>query len=144
MKRKLLRTVLVLAVLLLIAGTAIYLWPQDPITEASWQKIRLGMSETDVEEILGRPGLSDKEGKQQYEALMKQLGKEPFIPEGDLLAEPDNIDVLDVPPTKVWLGRRGLMSCHIDETGRITAKVFMGWRPAEPTFLERLRDWLGW
>lgn len=125
MKRKLLRIVLVLVVLLIMAGAAIYLWPQDRITEASWQKIRLGMSETDVEEILGRSGLKVEEGKQIYEDLKKQLGKEPFIREDILLAEPDTFGVLnDLPPRKVWLGRRR--------------------RPADATFLERLRDWLGW
>jgi hypothetical protein len=56
MKRKLKWLAIVLAVLLLGFGTALLLWPRDRITAESWQKIRIGMTENEVAEILGGPG----------------------------------------------------------------------------------------
>jgi len=53
MKRKLKWIAAVLAVLLLGFGTALLLWPRDRIGAESWQKIRIGMTESEVENILG-------------------------------------------------------------------------------------------
>ena len=57
MKRKLKWTAVVLAVLLLGFGAAIFLWPRDRITAESWEKIQLGMTVEEVQDILGGPGL---------------------------------------------------------------------------------------
>src|SRR5262249_53120915 len=58
MKRKLKWLAIVLAVLLLGFGTALFLGPRDRITVESWQKIQIGMTEEEVAEILGGPGTS--------------------------------------------------------------------------------------
>ncbi|HMF17276.1 MAG TPA: hypothetical protein VKE98_08730 [Gemmataceae bacterium] len=58
MKRKLKWIAAVLSVLLLGFGAALLLWPRDRITAESWKQIQIGMSEKEVEDILGRPGVS--------------------------------------------------------------------------------------
>jgi hypothetical protein len=57
MKRKLKWLAIILAVSLLGFGTALLLWPRDRITAESWQKIRIGITEDEVAEILGGLGL---------------------------------------------------------------------------------------
>ena len=73
MKRKPKWIAVVLVVLLLGFGTALFLWPRDRITPESWRQIEIGMTENQVEEILGGPGKNEAEA----EAKMKAL--EPFI-----------------------------------------------------------------
>src|SRR5262245_54552616 len=66
MKRKLKWLAIVLAVLLLGFGTALLLWPRDRITAESWKQIQIGMSEKEVEDILGKRGLKYEEFKAKY------------------------------------------------------------------------------
>ena len=56
MKRKLKWLAVVLAVSLLGFGTPIFLWPRDRITAESLTRIHAGMTEKEVEHILGGPG----------------------------------------------------------------------------------------
>ena len=65
MKRKRKWLAIVLAVSLLGFGTALLLRPRDRITAESWRKIRIGMTEDEVEEILGRPAMTYKEADAQ-------------------------------------------------------------------------------
>jgi hypothetical protein len=144
MKRKLKWLAIVLAVSLLGFGTVLFLWPRDRITVASWEKIRIGMTEKEVEDILGEPGLSYQEYLDQYAALEKKIGKEPFIPDGVQFWEPRVPGQWKLDMTKSWIGRSGLMDIQFDEAGHVKWKVLAQWRPANPTFIEHLRDWLGW
>jgi|SRR5262249_7194220 len=131
MKRKLKWLAIVLAVALLGFGTALLLWPRDRITAESWQKIRIGMTEEEVENILGSS------------ATAKILG----IPDGVFLCDegvPPN--PLARPwrplrPDKHWLGRRGLITIAFDDEGHVGRKSFYGWRSG---FWDGLREWLGW
>ena len=61
MKRKLKWLAIFLAVSLLGFGTALLLWPRDRITAESWQKIQVGMTEDEVADILGGPGMTCEE-----------------------------------------------------------------------------------
>ncbi|HMF17746.1 MAG TPA: hypothetical protein VKE98_11100 [Gemmataceae bacterium] len=61
MKRKLKWLAIVLAVSLLGFRAALLLWPRDRITAESWHKIRIGMTEKEVAEMLGGPGMFWKE-----------------------------------------------------------------------------------
>jgi hypothetical protein len=58
MKRKLKWNAAMLGVLVVGFGVALFLWPRDKITVDSWKQIRIGMTEKEVEEILGGPGMS--------------------------------------------------------------------------------------
>ena len=75
MKRKLKWMAVVLAVLLVGLGVALFVWPRDRITTESWKNIRIGMTVKEVESILGRPGLRMPEFLAHLDALEKKLGK---------------------------------------------------------------------
>jgi len=136
MKRKLKWPAIVLAVLLLGFGTALLLWPRDRITAESWEKIEIGMTENQVEEILGGPGMSLDE----WEVFIKTM-KFPFSE----LTEPNNgWWIGDAKACKYWTSQRGCMQVNFDPQGNVSGKAF--WRSLEPSpsFIDRLRDWLGW
>jgi hypothetical protein len=116
MKRNLKWLAAVLAVSLLGFGTALLLWPRDRITKASWEKIRIGMTEKEVEGILSGPG--------------KILGGPGQGWDNTKRGE------------KVWLGRRGSILISF-KNGDVIGK-FWDKDDSGPTFIDRLRDWLGW
>jgi hypothetical protein len=70
MKRKLKWPAIVLAVSLLGFGTTLLLWPRDRITAESWQKIRIGMTEGEVTEILGGRGMTEAEDLAEHNRLV--------------------------------------------------------------------------
>src|SRR5262249_44395967 len=111
MKRKLKWLAIVLALSLLEFGTALLLWPRDRITAESWQKIRIGMTEEEVAEILAGPGMSLAETFAQYDRLEKELG--PFQFEDPILEEPKGL-VPVAHTVKIWTGRRGNIVIGLD------------------------------
>jgi hypothetical protein len=145
-KRKLKWLAIVLAVSLLGFGAALLLWPRDRITAESWQKIQLGMTEEEVVEILGGPGMSHEEFLAQYERLKKELGRSPFAMEGPWLEPepgPEHRRVLGN-RSRTWNGRRGMIVIELDQDNNVCWKHFQGGRWSNQGFLDRLRDWLGW
>jgi hypothetical protein len=140
MKRKLKWLAIVLAVLLLGFGTALFLWPSDPITAESWKRIRLGMTEKEVEAILGGPGMSF-----DAQNFLKQLPQAPFLFEDPHLEEPADKGLFVVGDrNKLWSGRRGMIEIEFDNENRVCWKSFQGMRWTNGGILDRLRDWLGW
>jgi hypothetical protein len=144
MKRKLKWIVLVLAVLLLGFGAALLLWPRYRITAESWQKIRIGMTEDEVVEILGGAGINRHEDDGQFERLAKELGRPPFEFEDLILEEPEGKEVVVHQRVKVWTGRRGMIVIFFDQDNHVCWKRFRGVRWINGGVLDRLRDWLGW
>ena len=142
MKRKLKWTAVVLVVSLLGFGTASLLWPRDRITADSYAMIKIGMTEKEVEDILGAPRITSEEWEAQHRTLRERIGKEPFIPDGIVLEEPKAFSWEKV---KCWIDpRRGIMQIQFDEAGHVSAKLFQGGQYLDLNFLDRLRDWLGW
>jgi hypothetical protein len=144
MKRNLKRLALVLAVLVLGLGTALFLWPRDRITAESWKKIQIGMTVKEVENILGGSGITWEEVRAQLR-LEKKMGKSPILE--TQLSEPKEIAQDDDVPVsekgKYWRGRRGVIEIHFDQVGNVKVKFFMrSGKP--PNIIDRLRDWLGW
>jgi len=139
MKRKLKWLVIVLAVSLLGFGTALLLWPRDRITVESWQNIRIGMTEKEVVEILGGPGMTNEEANAQYEWLKKELRRPAFEFE-DMNAEGN---WLFGRTGKIWTGRRGRIEIEFDQDNHVCWKAFQGGRWIKAGILDRLRDWLG-
>jgi hypothetical protein len=153
----------VLAVSLLGFGTALLLRPRDRITAESWQKIRIGMTEEEVAEILGGRG----ENYEKFLAQYVHLGKEPLAPLGPLapepwaplgplapvpahfeyetpsLEEPENKGVVEG-RVKVWTGRRGIIAIEFDQDNHVCWKAFRGGRWINQGILDRLHAWLGW
>src|SRR5262245_18854853 len=151
MKRKLKWTAVVLAVSLLGFGTAFLLWPRDRITRESWQKIRIGMTEDEAAEILGGPGMTDKEFRAENDRLGKELGQRPWQPEGLIMEEPKFVaptkvvhKFVDFDRAKTWMGRRGMIVIEWDKDNNVCWKHFVRLRWINEGILDRLRDWLGW
>ena len=140
MKRKLKLLAIVLAVLLLGFGAALLLWPRYRITAESWQKIRIGMTEDEVVEILGGAGINRHEDDGQFERLAKELGRPPFEFE-DLSAEGN---WLFGRTGKIWTGRRGRIEIEFDQDNHVCWKAFRGGRWINQGILDRLHAWLGW
>jgi hypothetical protein len=146
MKRKLKWLAIVLAVSLLGFGTALLLWPRDRITAESWQKIRIGMTEEEVVEILGGAGLTREEHLAQNDRLEKEPGQPPFQIENFRLEEPESKGFLfwDSDRLRIWNGRRGMIVIELDEDSHVRWKHFQGGRWDNGNILDRVRDWLGW
>ena len=148
MKRKLKWLAIVLAVSLLGFGTALLLWPRDRITAESWQKIRIGMTEKEVAEILGRPGMTDEEARAEHIRLEKELGRTAFEIEDPFLEEPQPELRFHLPVAlerfRIWTGRRGTIEIELDPHNRVRWKGFQAMRWINGSILDRLRDWLGW
>jgi hypothetical protein len=144
MKRKLKWTAVVLAVLLLGFGAAIFLWPRDRITAESWEKIRIGMTSAEVEEILGGPGNDFKEAEDLYNRVVTKSGKEPLDLDS-LRYEPDKqFAEEETKVMRVWVGREAVIGIVFDPENCVKKKAFQRGRLAEPNLIDRLRDWLGW
>jgi hypothetical protein len=145
MKRKLKWLAIVLAVSLLGFGTALLLWPRDRITVESWQKIRIGMTEEEVAEILGGPSMTFKAVLAENDRLKKELGRAPFEFEDLTLEEPaDKGFSVDWDRVKVWSGRRGRIAIELDQDNHVGWKDFEGGRWINGGIIDRLRGWLGW
>src|SRR6516225_7295527 len=114
MKRKLKWLVLVLVILVVGLGTAFFLWPRDKITVDSYKMMRLGMTEKEVEVIVGGPGISREEYLNRMTTLEVNLGKFPFVYDGSVLVEPE-WDGKGGTFTVYWLGERGLTACSLAE-----------------------------
>jgi hypothetical protein len=133
MKRKLKWLAVVLAVLLVGFSAALFLWPRDRITKASWEKIRLGMQEKEVEDILGGPGLT---GDYPPEFSLVMSG-------GVTIFDEKQYDFRNH-RRRYWIGRGGALGISIDHEGIVRLKSFHKLLSLEPSFLDRLRDSLGW
>jgi len=135
MKRKLKWLAIVLAVSLVGFGTALLLWPRDRITPESWRQIEIGMTENQVEKILGGPGTSWKESW--------FWDTDQFPLSDQILVEPNyGVWILDILKRhKNWTSQRGCMQIEFDLQGHVSGKAF--WPSANGSFI-RFPDWLGW
>ena len=144
MKRKLKWTAVVFAVVLLGFGAAIFLWPRDRITAESWEKIQLGMTVEEVQDILGGPGNDFKEAEDLYDRVVAKSGKEP-LDHASLRYEPDKqFAEEETKVMRVWVGREAVIGIVFDPENCVKKKAFQRGRLAEPNLIDRLRDWLGW
>ncbi|HMF18112.1 MAG TPA: hypothetical protein VKE98_12945 [Gemmataceae bacterium] len=160
MKRKLKWLAIVLAVSLLGFGTAIFLWPRDRITPESWKKIQIGMTESEVEKLLDKAGISFNEHQREQEgprpshhfnpasALMIE-GATEHKGHGNIFGVMLPLD--DKKRTKYWVGQAGIIGIHFDHE-KVVWKLFQGGRLAEvgvrdegsSSFLYKLRRFFGW
>ena len=144
MKRKLKWTAVVVAVLLLGVGAALLLWPRDRITRESWEKIRIGMTVAEVEDILGGPGIP-------YEDFLTLQDRAEVVEGHFSIDEPKDSWVpmdlwkeTELANTRFWLGGRGTLGILFDRQRKVASKVFVTTKVRDPNFIDRLRDWLGW
>jgi hypothetical protein len=147
MKRKLKWMAVMLFVFLVALGAALFLWPRDRITAASWKKIQVGMSVKEVEAILGNPGMNNEQFEAFYRGQRNKFGKDPFILGGNALVEPEDrrhlLHWVHEKDIIVWIGQRGTIQIE-SQQGRVKLKYFEELRSAQRDFVDRIRDWLGW
>jgi hypothetical protein len=100
------------------------------------------MTEDEVVEILGGPGTSRQEHWAQHTRLEKELGH-PFDARRLALVQPNYGPwILDFKTHKFWTSQHGTMQIGFDPGAYVSGKIF--WHSSEPSFRDRLRDWLGW
>jgi hypothetical protein len=117
MKRKLKWLAIVLAVLLLGFGTALFLWSRDRITVESWQKIRIGMTEDEVVEILGGPGIEHQNVQALYSRVVAKSGKDP-LDQDSLRTDPNwEFPEVESKVKKVWVGREAISRSNSIKNG---------------------------
>jgi hypothetical protein len=140
MKRNLIKIGVVLAALVLAVCASFLLWPQDRITKASFLKMQTATTEKEVEAVLGGPGVNFQEVEAHIKALEKPNDNIICYTQ-EKLCYPKPLKPIE----RFWPGRNGIMSIRINpKTGIIYFQQFMTTRSLETTFLDRLRDWLGW
>jgi hypothetical protein len=142
---------LVVAVLGTAEAAAWVLWPRDSVSLETYQRIRLGMTLEEVEELLDAPG-------QTCESFNRQLAQYDVVPiatkhrfdegSGEITIDGD-AELCATGPraaiaenrSRYWFGRQGAIRLTYGDDGRIETKSFHVWRT--PSFWERLRSWVG-
>jgi hypothetical protein len=119
-----------LLILFCLAFAAIYAFcwltaPRHRITEENFARIKEGMTEKEVESILGVPA-----GNYETKKRMPLPAHDLFVP--------------TVPcETKVWEGNGLVITIWFDAEGKVFHSRIGGWSSEEPTFLDMLRRLLG-
>ena len=134
MKRKRVIISVVFVLLLVGIGCAYVLLPKNKITAASWKQIQLGMTQSQVEDILGGPGVPLNED------IVEIVDRLKIIDFGELLQQKDGVGKTQLH----WISRNGCIEVNFDDTGHVRCKYFQEWKCADSNFLDRVRDWLGW
>jgi len=119
------------ALAFVLAGlTSLWLWTRETvhITRENFERIQIGMTQKDVEEILGGPPGDyrqrksiEYEGRSWHELIIK------------------------VQPTPashpMWWGTRGAIQINLTEEGQVREKVHFDPIVIETTFWDRIRSW---
>jgi hypothetical protein len=118
--------------LLLVAAAFWYAWGRPPghcITEANAEKIREGMSEGEVVQILGVPAGDYTTGPwDRWSLVLDHVGG------GPISQKP--------PDWKNWVGGQGRIRVAFDEHGAVRRADFLSITRLQETPLDRLRRWL--
>jgi hypothetical protein len=133
MKRKLKWMAVALVILLVGFGTALFLLPRDRITYGSVQKIQFGMTETEVEGIFGGPGMNSDD--ERFAAMKDERGMNNMR-----LFLDWRMGEWWGTESKVWQGQSAIIGVYFDRKGHVSGMRFCG----RSSYLDRIRDWLGW
>jgi hypothetical protein len=142
------RRLLAVAVLTFMAFGAVWLlWPEPAIGPASYQRIELGMTQPEIEAIIGLPP-GDYTGRPKATALNLPVRRN--IPirieeKGIITLQDGAYSVDDRVPGVEWLGSRCFIVV-VFEDGQATYCGLhvdtMAGKP--PGLLDQIRSWLGW
>lgn len=120
------RLVWVVACLALAVGLGIWFVTRPhPVNETNFNRIRVGMTQAEVEAILGCPP-----GDYATRPWMADAFEEDY-------QEPDRLET--------WASDWGYIRVRFDKSDRVSAKELRDQFPIpQPGLLDRLRAWLGW
>src|SRR5262249_35822365 len=122
MKQRFLKTSVAFLALSLMTGGGFLLWPRDRITEESWAKIQIGMTQKEVEEILGGSGISDKNRMKALEEEFPERRvnmKTAFTKREEGRGETELV--------RVWIGRRAFVKIEFDQNAHVKGKTIYGY-----------------
>jgi hypothetical protein len=114
-----------------LAGSlSLWLWTRERITEENFSRIHAGMTQKDVENILGGPP-GDYRRQKSIETYYK-MEEHPVI--------------VKVGPSSalhpVWWGTEGSIELDLSEDGRVQWTWYLYPLHSETTFWDRVRSWL--
>ncbi len=136
-RRNRLAVLLGIPVALVAAAVALWLlWPRIAITPENGERIRLGMTRSEVEEILGGPP-GDYAGPEAFAAAGRcgdPMDARAVIRRWS--GEPDE-------RWQQWLSDDALVLVHLDAHGRVSATHVYSVSAYREPLLDRLRRWLG-
>jgi hypothetical protein len=127
--------------LFVVAAGAFFLWPRDPISQATYDKIRIGMTLEEAEDLVGGPSIGVGE---MIDQLVKR--RRVLLPAAplDVLHEGNDWSKVESDQNRIqcWAGMDGGIAVQVGDDGRIIGKRFERW--PSPGLLERFRIMLGW
>jgi hypothetical protein len=138
MKHKRLLLILGCLAALLLAGYATLRLtaPQHQITADNIEAIKKGMTEDEVEAILGVPAGDYSSG--QFGGHFFENEKNP---DSDVVT---GLELVKKRGGKIWAGNETSVWIHFDDSGRVTEKwCHFHAIPTSESFLDKLRRWLG-
>jgi hypothetical protein len=125
--------------LVVAAGVLRAFRPSDRVKE-TYRQLRLGMSLKEAEQMMGGPGTDGN----LFEIMLRKLARDEAIP--DL----SSTNIVETDDTKTgvkqvtWLGNLGFLSVILDEKDIVVQKRYQGYQGwQQPSFMSRLRTWLG-
>lgn len=110
----------------------------DRISRESYNEIKAGMTEQEVEGLLGGPAGDYTNGRCHV----------PYIGNACSLCDEESYfaEIAEIRESRDWTGCKGLVSVGLNEGGRVVEKRFFPVVPSDPnaqTLLAKLRRWLG-
>lgn len=139
MRRRLLLMVLGIALLTLLgAGLLACLTNRGHrISRESYNQIKAGMTEQELEGLLGGPAGDYTNGRYQVGYIAEPCS---------LCDEALYAEISEIRSSRDWTGFQGLVSVGLNERGRVVEKRYFPVCPVDPvgeTLLARFRRWLG-
>ena len=128
-RRLLVFAVLVIALVAVVAAGYWAIAPAQRLGRAGYERVQLGMTEAEVEDVLGAPP-----------------GSHLDLPEGQTVsyvhAGAESKGARDGPKGLSWVSNTGHIGVTFGADGRVTGVAFTPLRRNNPTWLDRVREWL--
>jgi hypothetical protein len=125
-----------------VLGAVWLLWPEPPISPANFRRIELGMTQAEIEAIIGLPpgvyyGRPSVPSNQLDFVHVEGKGKVP--------KDGDDGEDGNFRPSVEWVGHRFSILVDFEQGQATCCRLFELAPPGgSPGMLDRIRSWLGW
>ena len=135
------KKLLLLVAIFLVVTAGLLMAPDDPVSEATYQRIRLGMTLREVEDVIGQPGLKISDA---VRALSKRGVK--FHPPSRVLHDGNDWGNKQQDLSKIicWEGTGAGMAVQLDDDGRVIGKRFEEGHIRNRSLFDGVRRSFGW